>query len=321
MAKPRVFVSSTYYDLKHLRSSLENFIDSLGFEPILSEKGDIAFSPNAPLDESCYREVTNTDIFVLILGGRYGAQASTDTSKKNGDFFGKYNSITKMEYEQALKADIPIYILIENDVYSEYRTFLKNKQSKNIVYAHVDSVNIFHLIEEIMTQRRNNLVFSFSRFSEIQEWLKEQWAGLFRELLKKLSSQQQISSLSAQVAELKEINKTLKNYLEVVVSKMIPHESEKIIKKEGERLEEAALKQKLMSNQFSRFLINENKLNPDKLVFSISRPRDSKELFDLLDGQLGENAGEVKDTLLKYRDAQDDFNELRSILNLPPIRF
>ena len=28
MAKPRVFVSSTYYDLKHLRSALESFIES-----------------------------------------------------------------------------------------------------------------------------------------------------------------------------------------------------------------------------------------------------------------------------------------------------
>lgn len=76
MAKPRVFVSSTYYDLKHLRSSFDLFIESLGFESILSEKGDIAFSPDIPLDESCYREAGNADIFVLIIGGRYGSEAS-----------------------------------------------------------------------------------------------------------------------------------------------------------------------------------------------------------------------------------------------------
>ena len=68
MAKPRVFVSSTFYDLKHIRSSLDIFIESLGFEPILSEKGDIAYSPDHPLDESCYREVQTADIFVLIIG-------------------------------------------------------------------------------------------------------------------------------------------------------------------------------------------------------------------------------------------------------------
>ena len=60
MANPRVFVSSTYYDLKHVRSSLDIFIETLGYESVLSEKGDIAYSPNMPLDESCYREVTST---------------------------------------------------------------------------------------------------------------------------------------------------------------------------------------------------------------------------------------------------------------------
>lgn len=69
MAKPRIFISSTYYDLKHLRSSLENFIESLGFEPVLSEKGDIAYVPDMPIDESCYREARSADVFVLIIGG------------------------------------------------------------------------------------------------------------------------------------------------------------------------------------------------------------------------------------------------------------
>lgn len=73
MARPRVFVSSTHYDLKHLRSSIENFIEQLGYEPVLSEKDSIAYLPDAPLDESCYREARNSDIFVLIVGGRYGS--------------------------------------------------------------------------------------------------------------------------------------------------------------------------------------------------------------------------------------------------------
>ena len=62
MARPRVFVSSSYYDMKHVRSSLDNFIESLGFESVLSEKGDIAYSPDVPLDESCYREASSADI-------------------------------------------------------------------------------------------------------------------------------------------------------------------------------------------------------------------------------------------------------------------
>jgi len=110
MAKPRIFISSTYYDLKHLRSSLENFTDSLGYEPILSEKGDITYTPDIPLDESCYREVRNADLFILIIGGRYGSGASKQQKRPSRDFFERYESITKSEYASAISRDIPTYI-------------------------------------------------------------------------------------------------------------------------------------------------------------------------------------------------------------------
>ena len=118
MARPRVFVSSTYYDLKHLRSSVNNFIDSLGFDSILSEKGDIAYSPDIPLDESCYREVSTSDIFFLIIGGRYGSPVSSEKKAPSRSFLETYDSVTKKEYDSAFSRDIPIYILIEQNVYS-----------------------------------------------------------------------------------------------------------------------------------------------------------------------------------------------------------
>lgn len=45
MARPRIFVSSTYYDLKHIRSAMEVFIDSMGYESVLFESGEIPFFP------------------------------------------------------------------------------------------------------------------------------------------------------------------------------------------------------------------------------------------------------------------------------------
>src|SRR5260370_17504707 len=139
MEKPRMVVSSTYYDFKHIRSSLENFIETLGYEPGLSEKGDIAYSPDLPLDESCYREVANADILVLVIGGRYGSESSR--SKEHGtraELAERYESITKQEFKTAIEKDIPVYVLVESSVYAEYQTFTRNQDNSHINYAHVD---------------------------------------------------------------------------------------------------------------------------------------------------------------------------------------
>ena len=127
MARPRVFVSSTYYDLRHIRASLETFIESLGYEPILSEKGEIAYAPSIALDESCYREAAGSDILVLVIGGRYGAERSESRVALQHGFFDRYDSITKLEYKNAVENNVPVYILVDAQVHAEYQTFQKNR--------------------------------------------------------------------------------------------------------------------------------------------------------------------------------------------------
>ena len=62
MAKPRIFISSTYYDLRHIRNDLERFVKELGYEPILSERGQIAYGKTEPLEQYCYREINKIHI-------------------------------------------------------------------------------------------------------------------------------------------------------------------------------------------------------------------------------------------------------------------
>src|SRR5579859_6528102 len=118
MAKPRIFISSTYYDLKYIRRSVEQFVESLGYEATVFESGDVPFSHEIPLDESCYREIGLCHILVLIIGGRYGSitseererAANVKTGAKNSEramplshterdeHFAFYNSVTSKEY-------------------------------------------------------------------------------------------------------------------------------------------------------------------------------------------------------------------------------
>lgn len=323
MARPRIFVSSTYYDLKHVRSSLDLFIESLGYDSVLSEKGDIAYTHDRPLDESCYREAEGADIFVIIVGGRYGSEVSSTSKKPSRSFFDRYESITKKEYESAVMRDVPIYILIEGGVYSEYQTFLRNKDNTKINYAHVDSVNVFHLIEDILGKPRNNPINTFERFSDIESWLREQWAGLFRELLSRQSQQQQFMTLTTQVNGLKEINETLKKYLEAVMTGVTPDDSNKLIESEEKRLDEVKRQNVLKSNHWCDYITRSYEVSFEDFT-SIIKKSKSYEDFARLAGECSPRVDafvSILSTLDENDAAKRDFNEARRIVGAAPFVF
>jgi len=250
MSRLRVFVSSTYYDLRHLRSSLSAFIASLGHQPVLSERGNVPYAPDIAPDESCYHEVAESDVLVLIIGGRYGAEASPKSGRRKEDFWQVYNSVTKQEFLTAIEHDIPVYILVDSGVFAEYQTFRENRDRRSVKYAHVDSVNVFHLLADILALPRNNPVCSFDRYQDIEEYLREQWSGLFRELLKRRSTEGAISSVEREIAGLRETHDALKRYLEAAILKLIPDASEKIIEEEHRRISRAQTYSMLRVNTF-----------------------------------------------------------------------
>jgi hypothetical protein len=242
MARLRVFVSSTYYDLRHIRASLEGFIESLGYEPVLHEKGRVAYAPDVALDESCLREVENCDIYVVILGGRYGSEASSSKKSSGGsnpaDPYAAYMSVTRSEFERAVSQDIPIYILVEKPVQAELTTYQKNRHNSAIQWAHIDSINIFGFIEEILAMKRNNPVHGFEKFSDIESWLREQWSGLFQELLRRQSTQSRFKALEEQVRDLQSVAETLKAYMEEVVKKVAAESAAGLIQEEEAKEQE-----------------------------------------------------------------------------------
>ncbi len=233
MARPRVFISSTFYDLKQVRASLDQFVRSMGYDPVITE--NITYLPDQPLDESCYVEAGSCDLFVLIIGGRYGSEASEAELQSEKEFYDRYKSITRREFEAALQRDVPIYVLVDRAVQADYDTFNLNRDNESIHYGHVDSVNVFLLIEFIRTQTQKP-VREFEKASEIEEWLQEQWSGLFQKLLSDRSETKRLSSLESQVLELENVATTMKRYLEEIVGRGTDGEGDAIIAEEELRL-------------------------------------------------------------------------------------
>ena len=82
MAKPRVFISSTFYDLRQIRIELDKFLESMGYEPVRNEEGDIPYGKEDELQMYCYKEIDNVDILIAIIGGRYGSPSVIEEKEK-----------------------------------------------------------------------------------------------------------------------------------------------------------------------------------------------------------------------------------------------
>jgi hypothetical protein len=89
--RPRIFVSSTIYDFRDLRSAVKFWLEKLGYDVQMSDHADF----DKPLDtnsyDACLRAIDTCQYFVLFIGSRVG---------------GPYNnidrtSITRMEYRRA----------------------------------------------------------------------------------------------------------------------------------------------------------------------------------------------------------------------------
>lgn len=198
MAKPRIFISSTFYDLRQIRSELDKFIMNLGYEPIRNEEGDIPYGKEEELQKYCYREIENVDILISIIGNRYGSPAVTDDKEKE-------YSVTQREIKTAYERNKQVYIFIDKNVLTEYETYLLNKKSKDITYKYVDNKNIYKFIEEVKSWSHNNNIKDFETADDITKYLKEQFAGLFKQYMDDRSKVEEILDIK----DIKETAKTL----------------------------------------------------------------------------------------------------------------
>lgn len=177
MAAPRVFISSTFYDLKQVRNNIGDFIKSLGYEPVMHEHSGVAYSQTTPLENDCYHELASCDIVVCIIGNHFGSKSLENDL-----------SITMNEIQNAIKNKKKVYIFIANDVYTENRTYLLNKDSGTFKSAYTDDIRIHEFIADLNNTVKNHVIVSFETTDQIIDTLKSQFAGLLQNLLQREAS-------------------------------------------------------------------------------------------------------------------------------------
>jgi len=195
MARPRIFISSTFYDLRHVREDLERFVRELGYEPIRNETGSIPYGKEKPIESYAYQEVELSDIIVTIIGGRFGTESA------EGPGF----SITQNELRRALDRNVQVFIFVEQGVHAEYSTYRLNKGKKDIEYSFVDDVRVYEFLEKLYDLPANNPIAPFQTAKDIIDYLRAQWAGLFQRFLRE---QNRISEIKV-LDEVKSVAATL----------------------------------------------------------------------------------------------------------------
>lgn len=198
MAIPRTFISSTCYDLKYIRENLKYFIRMLGYEPVLSEEGSIFYDPAKHTHDACLVEVPSCQLFVLIIGGRYGTQHKTLDG-----------SITNEEYRAAIKHRIPVFALVEAATYSDFDVYMRNRVNADvdetkIYYPAADDTRIFEFIEEVRGQVSNNAIAPFRDFADIESYLRQQWAGMMFAFLSRKNEEERMADTMAELVKMNE---------------------------------------------------------------------------------------------------------------------
>src|SRR6266853_3490018 len=149
MSRPRMFVSSTYYDLKYVRADIEEFGQQFGLDTVLFEKGEIPYESDKELEESCYRAVEHSDLVVSIIGGRAGTKAKTNPEA----------TISQMEVRTAHKLGKQMLFFVDRNVSVEYEIWAKNDRNKDVVWAFTEGAAVFRFIHEIRNLKLNNAMF------------------------------------------------------------------------------------------------------------------------------------------------------------------
>ena len=267
MAKVNIFVSSTCYDLSQIRNDIKQCIINLGHNPILSEMKDFPIDPQLTNAENCINAVKNeADIFVLIIGNKYGSILES----------GK--SITNTEFLTAINKGIPIYTFALKQMTTILPLWEKNPDMN--LSEVVDNKKVFEFLADVR-KRRGLWNFEFEKAQDITEILKAQLSNLFHEAL---GAKRKIEPLN----EIELYSKISSKALNILLKK--------------EDFYEIRFFMQSMNDEIKKYVDLKNDYNYSILFKSSNRISDLNQLIDWIMHKLGQAQNYI-DSLNRLADA------------------
>ena len=197
---PSVFISSTIEDLHHVRDAVRETISELGYQPIMSERGDVGYMNETAADAACYQSVKECQLMVLIIGKRYG-------SKTHGS---GTVSVTEHEYDTCMEHKPKLITFVDGEVLNFKRVYDANPDAKkDMKYPGMDdAIATFSFVDKVKHGPIRNAIIPFSTVSDVRSKLKIQLATLFHDLLEEHTNASK-STLDEIMAEVKTIRNAL----------------------------------------------------------------------------------------------------------------
>jgi len=134
--KRKLFLSSTCYNHADLRNEIEKWAESNGYDLLLSDRPTFPVDPSMHRHDVCLANVKKADLFVLVIGARFGARYYADQSI----------SVTWAEYRTAVASKVKMAIFVDERVWAERNVFRKDDSAKPVV---TEKPETFAFIDEL----------------------------------------------------------------------------------------------------------------------------------------------------------------------------
>lgn len=177
--KLQVFVSSTYTDLIEERQAAVQAILDAGHIPAGME---LFKAGNESQLKTIYKWIDASDVYMLILGGRYGS-----TESKSG------KSYTQLEYEYALSKNIPVFAVVLSEAFltTKITSLGLNKATEQIAtekYKEFKSLVMSKIIREVDDCKDIKIVVhttlnEFSNEYDLTGWVRNSFENDTSQLL------------------------------------------------------------------------------------------------------------------------------------------